>query len=203
MSQKEDGKFLTEKQIEYLSGAHDPPTPNAENQTRSKIRKRFAGVLEDVFWINNLSDKDLELIFKGVGEITTKGTTIDTSKECRDILPGHEAGIHSFIALSCRGYMQHDVGPSEFISSSVKSGVRKAVADKEDIKPSRVSVDIQTSVTIDDLDALEKWKRDGKGLTPEDMQELHEQVSNHPDVDDITGKNLNDLIDEHLVESDE
>jgi len=206
MSQKKKGKFLTEKQREYLSGAHDPPTENAENKMRSDIRNRVAGVLEDVFWVNDLSNEDLKLIFKGANEITTKGTSIQTSKENRDILPGHEAGIDSLIALSCRGYMEHGIEPGEFTSSRVENGIEKAVADSKGYQPGRVSVDIETSVTVhdefDSLDALEKWDRNLR-LTQEDMQELHSRLSEQPEVDKVAGEDLNDLIERHLIDSDE
>ena len=147
---------MTEKQRDYLNGQHEPPNDNAEYQMRSKIRARTEGALSDFFEVNKLSDDDVEKLFEGAGEISTKGTGINRPEGSRDLVLGFDDCLSAIIALACRGYQKNEIDPQKFVSSIVVPGVRKGVADAEDINTSRVSVDIDTTVTIlDELTELQ------------------------------------------------
>lgn len=63
-TQRDKGRFLTETQREYLLGHHDPPTRNAEEQMRSKIRDRTIGAIIDLQYISRyLTKEDRENLF--------------------------------------------------------------------------------------------------------------------------------------------
>jgi len=198
---KNAGQFLSDKEEQCLFGVDT----ERESQRHYRIRHKTLGALADLFTVGaNLNNKNAKKLFKGAGNITTDGTTRNPPDSERDGLPGREPELSAIIALGCRGYKANDIDPEEFVSSVVKNGIEKGIADYKQISPGRVSVDLDASVTVheSDLDALEKWNRNIR-LTQEDMQELISRVSNHTDVDDINDKDINELIDEHLVESDE
>jgi hypothetical protein len=63
--ERDYGRFLTNTQREYLHGHHNPPSKNAEKQTRSKIRDRTVGALIDLQHVSRrLKKEDRELIFE-------------------------------------------------------------------------------------------------------------------------------------------
>jgi hypothetical protein len=141
------GGFLTDDEKRLLRGSE----VDNESQKRYRVRYKTLGALNDLFMVGmHLSDKDTRKLFEGAGNITTDGATRTTADGERDILPGREGELSAIIALGARGYNLNGISPDEFISTVVRSGIQKGLGDVNGIHPNRVSVDIETDITVHD-----------------------------------------------------
>jgi len=197
------GRFLTDKQRKYLVGEYQPETDNAERVMRSKIRSRMKGALFEFYIINEyFSEKDLGLVFSEwesdlsqhpeTGEVYT----IDMMEQTKE--------LDAIISMAYRGYRTHGMDQQEFTKRILQNALIQAEADRTGVSINNVTADLELNelkafTDPNELDPVEKWNK-GVALTKEDLQELNDRISEHPDVDKTIGKDLNELIEKYLID---
>jgi len=205
--------LLTSSDKEVIENTNKSETTRRQ---RKRMRDRVVLGLEDFAFLNqNAREKDIKQIFNRK-QTDTRPTNNDIVRvDGEDLIPDERDSVSKgrwvlsahTVAFLWHGLRLKGMSQDDIFRLVITKGIEQGEAQHEGVSRGAVESDIslnklEAHKDTDNMGALEKWKRD-MGLTAEDMQELHEQVSNHPDVDDITGKNVNELIDEHLVESDE
>ena len=187
----------------------EPNKESKERTYRMRMRDRVVTGLHDLAILNQYArSDDIEQIFHRDDTDTRPNGNQYIEDERGDFIKAHWVPAYHGVALFWQGLRANGMDKDDIFSQVIKAGIEKGEAQHKGVSRGAVESDISLNKLkahkdTDNMGALEKWKRDGMQLTAEEWQELHEQVSNHPDVDDTTGKNLNELIKQHLVESDE
>lgn len=206
--------LLTEAFRDYLREKPDPS--DYQRKLRKRLRERVRIGLNDFSVLNQkIRDDDLEQIFektrvwqgteeqvKEYGEDHLEpGQLIETAE------PGQQqprVGIHHMIAFAWRGFRKIGMDKDQIFNEIVIPAIEWGEAQHKGTDPMKVESNItfnklQAHSDIPDIDPLEKWKRD-LALTGEDYQVLQDRLSEHPEVDEILGEDINELIEKHLIE---
>ena len=187
--QREKGRFLTETQLDYLQGKHDPPNRNAEEQMRSKIRDRTIGAIIDLQYIGRyLSKADREHLFNYKKEKLQLGHRFEEAPHNAwgDIgVPAAFEDITRFFYRMLReNGFSRDIVVGQYLESIAEEGEHDYRNDfewKEGwTKEGRRKVDVEADFrlkTVDDIDverARERYEN-GIELSGLEMKALLEQ----------------------------
>lgn len=182
-------------------------TSESERKTRQRIRDRVVTGLYDLAIIDQYArDEDIKQIFERLSNDVTKNTEQSdvvngTDRELRET---HFVAARALISVAWRGLRECGLDKHEIFEKVVVPAIEDAEADYAGVPHGRVESDIsveklEVHTDVEGMNPLEKWKRD-IALTTEDVQTLHNRVSNHPDVETTIGRDIGDLIDQYLVE---
>lgn len=188
-----------------------PENDNRVRTRRAEMRERVRVGLHDFMSLNQyVKDTDIEQIFDHKHEVSTqvKGVDDDATDEKKAVVssqmevPGQFMPVRHMIQFAYRGMRANGVTPNEFVSKILERSIMHAEAEYQGEDPTNVECKLDLTLEIHDpdrMDPAEKWKHDVP-LSKEDYNEIHERLSNHPDVDETLGKNLGGLIDKHLID---
>jgi len=198
-----ENSLLTPLYREYLE---NKPT-KGDNQTtlRTRMRKRTIQGLQDIALLSQYArSDDIKQIFdrKSLDERTNGNYSLPDGPNM-EFGTNFVLGMH-MVALAWWGLRENDVDKRELFEKMVVWGIEYGEAKHKDVDMSRVESElpygkVQAHTDVSGMDPLEKWER-GIGLTSEDIGELHDRVSDHPDVNETLGKDLNELIETYLLE---
>lgn len=178
---------------------------NGENERkyRERIRNRARVGLYDIAILNQYaSSKDIELIFNDSdGHNAALPNELLPSDELRDT---HWVPAMHMVSLLWRGLRSNGMDKQEVFRMAIRDGIVRGEAEYKQVDMSNVEYDLslntlEAHTDTDEFDPLEKWKR-GLGLTGDEYQELTNKLSEHPEVDEIIGKELGTLIEKHLID---
>lgn len=202
---KSIGRFLSDRQREYLSGEYQPETKNDERVLRFKIRSRIKGALFEFKLLNDhLSEKDLGLIFS---EFESDISQSPESGEVYTInMPEQTTGVNSIISMAYRGYRTHGMDQQEFTKAILQNALIQAEADRTGESINNVTADLELNelkafTEPNELDPVEKWDK-GLALTREEQEELYDRVSDKVDRK-VSLSEVGDLIEEYLIDPQE
>lgn len=183
--------FLTDTQRDYLRGNHDPPTDNAEQQTRLKIRNRAKKALEDIDLLAaGFGQEDIEqILFDSKAEFEweewerQQGITTDEKMHLNSMV-----GVMAFF---CLGTMTDN---RPFVSLLTRQGIQRAYnRENQVVEGVDVTIDVElgpkaSEIDTDDLGSLsheEFWTAVRAGeITPQDMVENREQIQDKVNMTD-------------------
>lgn len=193
------GQFISDTEREFLLGGE----VKHESSVRYRIRHKMMGALRDLSTAGSkLPNRDAEKLFEGAGQISR----IDT-RNGKEIMPGQEAELIPIIALGCRGYKLNGKSVDQFISNVIETGIKKGVADSEDVSPNNVFVDIELKdcsvhESFKEIPPIERIDK-REPLTHEEWQQVRERLKQELNRESIGFDELPELAREHLIESDE
>lgn len=185
-------------------------TSDSERKLRERIRDRVVTGLYDIAIINqHARNDDIRQIFERLSADETENveqSELVNGKE-RELTETHFVAARAMISLAWRGLRECGVDRDRIFDRVVIPGIEDAEADYQDVPHGRVESDIslrklEAHANVEDMDPVEKFQR-GLSLSAEDFQTFHDRLSEHPDVDETIGKNIYELVEEHLIESDE
>lgn len=181
-------------------------TSDAERKLRERLRDRVVTGLYDVAILNQYArDKDIKQIFKRLSNDETANAEQSelVNGEEMSMYETHVVAARALVSLAWRGLRECGVDQQRVFDRVVVQGIESGEADSKGVPHGRVESNIsltklETHTGVENMDPVEKWKR-GLGLTGEDLQEINNRLSEHPDVDGIAGKELDPLIKEYLI----
>lgn len=185
-------------------------TSDSERKLRERIRDRVVTGLYDCSIINQYArDEDIKQIFERLWDDGTENAeqSVLVNGEGRNLTETHFVAARAMISLAWRGLRLNGVDKDEIFEKVIVRGLEDAEADYQGVPYGRVESDIslqklEAHTNVEDMDPVEKLQR-GLSLSGEDLQTIHNRLSEHPDVDQTLGKNIHELAKEHLVDSDE
>ena len=173
-----------------------------ERKFRERIRDRVRFGLADIALLNQYArSEDIKQIFK---KKEHKKPNLP-----EELLPSDELretvwvfAMHA-VALCWRGLRSNGMDKKEIFEKVVRDGIVWGEAEYEGVDRGAVEYDFSINTLEihrhkEEYDPVEKWEKD-LSLTGEDLKQLHDRLSEHPEVDSTAGEDIGDLIDECLV----
>jgi hypothetical protein len=175
-----------------------------ERKYRQYIRERVRTGLYDISLLNQyMRDDDIKRIFHRVNDGNGAGPNQDVDERA-PMVQEHWIPARHMVALAWRGLRLNGMDKGDIFESVIVRGIEDAEADYAGVPHGRVESSIEFNKLevhrdANEMDPVEKVK---KGISPsgDDMQEIHNRLSNHPDVDSTLGENLIELTKKHLVD---
>ena len=126
------------------------------------------------------------------------------------VYDAHWVPARYMVMLAWEGLRANGMDKDEIFEKVIVRGIEDAEADYQNVAHGMVESEINLKTlkvpeNVEEMDALDKFDR-GLSLSGGDIQEIMDRLSEHPDVDEITGKDIDiqGLISKHLLkESDE
>ena len=206
--------LLTKSDKEVIENT-DEKNPNTRQQ-RGRMRERVKLGLADFAFLNeNARRRDVKQIFNRE-QTDDRPTDMDIIRgDGKDKVPDKRDSVskarwvlaYHNVAFLWYGLRLKGMSQDEIFRLVINKGIEQGEAQYEKVDRGSIESDIslnklKTHRNKSELDPVEKFDRD-LALTAEDMQEIHDRLSDHPDVDQIAGEDLNELIERHLIDSDE
>jgi len=200
---RSDPSLLTESFREYLK--EKPEKSDYQRKKRSRMRSRVRDGLMDISLLSqHARKKDIKQIFRPKSE--HNGALPDEILDGGADVLSQAHWVHSMhmVALSWQGLRANGMDKEEIFERVIHDGIVWGEAKYQGTDMGAIESDIvlKTLKTHDkeQLDPLEKLSKD-LALSGDDYQELHERLSDHPDVDETLGKDIRELSKKYLLES--
>lgn len=184
-------------------------TSDAERKLRERLRDRVVTGLYDVAILNQYArDRDIKQIFKRLSNDET--ANVEQSElvngEEMSLYETHFVAAKALVSLAWRGLRECGVDQQRIFDRVVVPGIESGEADCKGVPHGRVESNmsltkLETHTGVENIDPVEKVERE-LALSGNDLQTLHNRLSQHPDVDEIIGKNIIELTKTHLIDSD-
>lgn len=183
-------------------------TSEKERKLRQRIRDRILTGLYDIALINQYArDEDIKQVFDRLAKDQTENPEQSelVNGDKRDMAETHFVAARGLVALAWRGLRECGVDKQRIFEKVIVRAIEDGEADYKNVPHGHVDSDIQfrdleAIQKMNELDPLEKWER-GLARTGEDIQELINQLPEGTVVGE--GEDIGELINKHLVESDE
>lgn len=196
--------LLTKTYRELLK--NEPVTGQKARQDRLRMRKRVTQGLKDISLLNQYARADdIERIFNRDESDKRSDPNTYEPDQRKKLLKSHWVHAMHMVSLLWHGLRLKGMEKEDLFEGVVCRGIARGEAKYKEVDTGDVQTDISFNtleVHPKEVDPLERWKR-GLGLTNKDLQELHSQLSEHPEVDSIVGEDMGALIDEYLVSENE
>jgi hypothetical protein len=178
-------------------------TSETDRKYRQYIRERVQTGFYDIALLNQyMREDDIKQIFHRENDSNAADPNQEMD-ERETMMKEHWVPARHMVALAWRGLRLNGMDKKDIFERIIVRGIEDGEADYVDVPHGRVESDLTLSklepVRLDEnLDPIEKVEK-GISLSGEDIQEIHNRLSDHPDVDSTLGENLVDLAKEHLV----
>jgi len=166
--------------------------------------------LYDIAILNqHARDRDIKQIFKRLSNDET--ANVEQSElvngDSLELHETHFVASRALVSFVWRGLRACGVDKQRIFKRVIVNGIKHGEADYEGVSHGTVEAKmgletLETHAETEDMSPLEKVEK-GLGLSGDDIQALHNQLSEHPDIDETIGKNIIDLAKTHLIESDD
>lgn len=182
----------------------DPERTQQERKNRKRMRERVKEGLADVALLNQFArETDIEQIFRRKNNQNDAQPTQGVDRR-QEILSNRWVAARHMIALAWRGLRLNGVDKDELFERVIVRGIEDGEADYSGVPHGRVESDIRleelnAAQNWDELDPVEKWQRN-LSLGGDDLRELQNRLSEHPEVESIVDGDMGELIDQYLVE---
>lgn len=179
-------------------------TKESERKYRQYIRERILTGFYDITLINQyMRDDDIKQIFQRKNDRNSAGPNQDVD-ERKTMLKEHWVPARHMVALAWRGLRLNGMDKNEIFDRIFVRGIENGEADYTGVPHGRVESEIkfeklEAVTNADDMDPVEKLQKE-ISLSGDDLQEITDRLSKHPDVDSIAGENIKGLVKEHLID---
>lgn len=185
---------------------NEPVTGQKARQDRMRMRNRVTQGLHDCVKLNqNVRSSDIEKIF--YRDDTDQRQYDQLPDDRDDLMKAHWVPAMHMVSLFWLGLRENGMDKQEIFKKAIRDGIVWGEAEHKGVDMGAVEQDIsldklEAHTDTDELEPLEKWKR-GLALSGDEYQEITDSLSNHPEVDEIVGKDIGELIEKHLLEANE
>jgi len=196
--------LLTKSYRELLE--NEPVTGETARQDRMRMRERVSLGLQDASHLNQYArNSDIKRIFHRSDNSQREHSMI--IDERGDYSKSHWVHAAHVVALAWRGLRLNGMDQQDIFERVIRWGIVNGEAEYLNMDSAAIESDMSLKTlkahkNHDDMDPLKKWKHD-LGLTSDDFQELMDRLSEHPDVEEVAGKEIGPLIENHLIEDSE
>jgi hypothetical protein len=202
MSGDEQNSLLTAAFRKLITS--DPEHSALERKNRNRMRKRVKQGLADICLLNQYArTDDIQQIFHKENNRNDAQPTQKVDGREEPVSNRWVAARH-MVSLAWRGLRLNDVDKSVIFERVIVRGIEDAEADYKGVPHGRVESEIgfeklRAVEDWDDLDPTEKIQKE-ISLSSDDFQEIHDRLSEHPEVDSLAGENIIDLAKDHLID---
>jgi len=175
-----------------------------ERKHRQKIRERVQTGLYDFAWLNQyMRNDDIRQIFKrkNSGNAAEPNQDID---ERATMLKTHWVAARHMVVFLWHGLRLNGMDKNDIFEKVIIRGIEDGESDYNGVPhgmvESKIRLDKLEAIEPNkDIDPVEKLQR-GLSLSGDDLQEINDRLSKHPEVDSIIGENVKELVREHLID---